>query len=236
MAGKAPSTPLRVKPSRASGVRYDVPVNPIKVAIVDDYEVVVQGLAGMLREYEDHVEVVEMNANTSVSAQVDIALYDSFANPQGDRAEVKRLAGNPSVGKVVVYSWNLSDTLIDAALQNGASGYIAKGLPALALVSALTAIHRGERAVHLDQEAQRLVVGDWPGREEGLTPRESEVLALITQGMSNQEVAEYAGLSINSVKSYIRTCYRRIGVTTRSQAVVWGVQHGFLPDRRRISD
>jgi DNA-binding CsgD family transcriptional regulator len=80
------------------------------------------------------------------------------------------------------------------------------------------------------------VGGDWPGREEGLTPRESEVLALITQGMSNSEILERTRLSINSVKSYIRSCYRKIGVTSRSRAVLWGVDHGFQPDRIRVFD
>ncbi|MFW0791498.1 DNA-binding response regulator [Gordonia sp. CPCC 205333] len=210
-------------------------MTPIRVALVDDYEVVVQGLATMLRSYQDRIEIVELNTNTDVSERVNIALYDSFANPQGDRAEVRRLTANPLVDKVVVYSWNLNAQLIDAALANGASGYIAKGLPAASLVAALLAVHRGERAVHLDRTGTKVIAGDWPGREEGLTQRESEVLALITQGLSNAEVADRAGLSINSVKTYIRSCYRRIGVTTRTQAALWGVEHGFLPDRRRLN-
>ena len=80
------------------------------------------------------------------------------------------------------------------------------------------------------------VVGDWPGREQGLSARESEVLALITQGLSNQEIAERTYLSINSVKTYIRTGYRKIGVSRRSQAVAWGMRHGFEPDRMRSID
>ena len=78
-----------------------------------------------------------------------------------------------------------------------------------------------------------VVTGDWPGREEGLTARESEVLALITQGLSNAEIADQTCLSINSIKSYIRGSYRKIDVRTRAQAVLWGATHGFLPDRRR---
>jgi DNA-binding CsgD family transcriptional regulator len=62
------------------------------------------------------------------------------------------------------------------------------------------------------------------------------VLAFITQGLSNKEIARDAYLSINSVKSYIRTAYRKIGVERRSQAVVWGMQHGFTPGSMRRVD
>ena len=57
---------------------------------------------------------------------------------------------------------------------------------------------------------------------------------MITQGKSNAEVAMLTFLSSNTVKSYIRTIYRKIGVASRTQAVLWGVDHGFTPDRHRI--
>jgi len=75
---------------------------------------------------------------------------------------------------------------------------------------------------------------NWPGRGEGLTDRESEILALITQGKSNSEVATLTYLSPNTVKSYIRTIYRKINAGSRTQAVLWGVRNGFNPDHHRI--
>ena len=75
---------------------------------------------------------------------------------------------------------------------------------------------------------------DWPGREEGLTERESEIMALITQGKSNAEIAAMTYLSINSIKTHIRNAYRKTGVASRSQAVLWGVDHGFKMDRHHI--
>ncbi|MFD4444421.1 DNA-binding response regulator [Nocardia sp. NPDC058519] len=210
-------------------------MRPLRLALIDDYEVVVQGLATMLRTYHGRVEIVELNANTRVGDRVDIALYDSFANPQGDRDQVRELSTNPLVDHVVVYSWNLEDALVASALANGARGYVGKSLPAAQLVAALEAIHRGGEQVHRGEPgAAKVIGGDWPGREEGLTQREAEVLALITQGLSNADIADIAHLSINSVKTYIRNCYRRIGATSRSQAVLWGVEHGFRPDRKRI--
>ena len=81
---------------------------------------------------------------------------------------------------------------------------------------------------------QERIAGVWPGREHGLSAREAEVVALITQGLSNDEIAKMTYLSINSVKTYIRGAYRKIGISRRSQAVIWGMQHGFEPDTARV--
>ena len=60
------------------------------------------------------------------------------------------------------------------------------------------------------------------------------MVALITQGLSNAEIAVRASLSINSVKTYIRSSYRKMGVSSRTNAVLWGLEHGFTPDRVRV--
>ena len=66
-----------------------------------------------------------------------------------------------------------------------------------------------------------------PRRTAGISRRESDVLKLVVLGRSNQEIAETLFLSINSVKTYIRSAYRKIGVASRSRAIVWAIQHGF---------
>ena len=207
----------------------------LRIALVNDYEVVVRGLAAMLRSYQDIVQIVELDLNQPVDDTVDIALYDTFASTQGDRAQVHDLAANPRVGRVVVYSWVVDEVLIRSAVANGAGGYVSKGIPARQLVIALQQISAGGQKIWVDTHGRpAITAGDWPGREEGLTGRESEVLALITQGLSNAEIADRAHLSINSVKTYIRSAYRRIGATSRTEAVLWGVEHGFRPDRLRV--
>jgi len=207
----------------------------LNVALVNDYEVVARGVVGMLRSYTNRIRVVELDLNKQVDERVAIALYDTFAGTQGDRAVVRQLATNPAVNAVVVYSWNLDPVHIAAVLANGAAGYISKGLPAAKLVTALEEINAGGERVHIGGPTiPSVMAGDWPGREEGLTEREAEVLALITQGLSNIEIAERTHLSINSIKTYIRSCYRTIGATSRTNAVLWGIEHGFRPDRVRI--
>jgi DNA-binding NarL/FixJ family response regulator len=209
--------------------------SPILVALVDDYDVVLTGVASMLDPYRDRVLVAEIDANEPLVDTVDIALYDSFAQPESDHDQIEVLVRSPSAKRVVVYTWNFAPELIDSARRRGAHGYLSKTLSAQELVAALEAVHAGETVISDGPPRARSAAGlDWPGRREGLTDREAEILALITQGKSNAEVAALTFLSPNTVKSYIRSVYRKIGVGSRTQAVLWGVQHGFTPDHHRI--
>jgi DNA-binding NarL/FixJ family response regulator len=207
----------------------------IRLAIVNDYEVVVHGLAAMLRSYSERVEVVEVDVNMHPQAEVDIALFDTFAQSFRDRDRIARLVSDPGIGKVVVYTWSADDPAVSMTRVPGISAYVSKRLAAADLVDTLERIHKGEIVPLQDSGRGPLVGGDWPGREEGLTARESEVLSLITQGYSNNDIVDTTMLSINSIKSYIRSCYRKIGVTSRSRAILWGIDHGFQPDRTRQS-
>ena len=209
---------------------------PIRVAIVNDYEVVVHGIASMLRSHTHRVEVVELNASSAVAEPVDIALFDTFTQSRDDGTGLVQLLENPYVDKVVVYTWSTDRTLRDSALRLGVSGYLSKRLSASELVTALERIHKGEVVVSDEPARLPLIGGDWPGREEGLTARESEVLCLITQGLTNAQIVDRTQLSINSIKSYIRSCYRKIGVDSRSRAVLWGVDHGMQLDRVRVAE
>ncbi len=206
-----------------------------QIALVDDYEVVVLGLAQMLTPYRDRVAVVELDARRPVSQHVDIALYDTFAQPECDRDDIQALLDNPHTHRVVIYTWSFHPRLIKAARDLGVHGYLAKSLSARELVESLEAVHAGRIVISEPPRRALSAPGlNWPGRGEGLTDRESEILALITQGRSNAEVAEFSFLSPNTVKSYIRSIYRKIGVRTRTQAVLWGVNNGFAPDHQSI--
>lgn len=208
---------------------------PIRLAIVDDYDVVVIGVAHMFAGYADRVQVVELVANEPVSVAVDIALFDTFAQGEADSSDLDVVLANPLASKVAVYTWVHDSAVVAEALRKGVCGYLSKTLPALELVEALERIHAGETVVSPPSHAE-LVAQDWPGRAEGLTARESEMLALITQGKNNSEIAALTYLSPNSVKTYIRSAYAKIGVTSRTQAVLWGVGYGLHIDHRRIEN
>ena len=212
-----------------------MPTSPARVALVDDYDVVVLGLAAILEPYRHRLVIAEIDTNRPVQDEVDILLYDSFAQAESDGAELRSLVANPKVRHVVVFTWNFHPQLVETARRQGVHGYLSKGLPARDLVAALEEVNAGRVVISDPLTRARGATGlDWPGRSEGLTDREAEILALITQGKSNAEVAELTYLSLNTVKSYVRTIYRKIGVSSRTQAVLWGVRHGFAPDHHRI--
>jgi NarL family two-component system response regulator LiaR len=207
---------------------------PIRLAIVDDYAVVVAGVASFLTA--ENIHVVETGATKPVISDVDIVLYDTFGQVEGTGIDLTDFVRD-SGAKVVIYSWNLQPQLIRQALAEGASGYLSKVLTGPEIVRALERVMAGETVVLTgDQESSVGGAGDWPGRAAGLSSREAEIIALITQGLSNQDIADRVYLSINSIKSNIRSAYRKMGVATRSQAVLWGVENGFKPDSLRTID
>ena len=207
----------------------------MRLAIVDDYAVVVAGVASFLAT--ENIDVVETGASSSVLSDVDIVLFDTFAQVEGQGPDLEDFIRDSGGAKVVVYSWNLDRRLIEDVMARGASGYLSKVLTGPQIVAALERVIDGETVVLPGlRESSANGAGDWPGRSAGLSPREAEIVALITQGLSNDEIAKRAYLSINSVKTYIRTAYKKIGVTSRSQAVLWGVEHGFQPDTLRTID
>src|SRR3954451_22418675 len=211
---------------------------PVRVALMNDYEVVVAGLLALLAPYADRVRVVELDSLLPVHSDVDVLLYDTFGRERVTGPVEQAI--RDTAAKVVVYSWNLDRELVEEALSKGAAGCISKSLDALDLVGALEKVHAGSVVVS-DVEPGRADTtssggpsrGDWPGRGHGLSAREAEVLALIAQGLSNQEIADRAFLSINSVKTYVRSAYRKIGVERRTQAVLWATGNGFVPTGAR---
>src|SRR6478736_3045049 len=204
---------------------------PVRIAIVDDYDVVVQGLARMFEPMCDRIEVVEVSTNQPGVEPVDIALIDSFALTR----DVNEVLAEANAERYVFYSWSLQPQLIKTWTRFGVVGFLDKRLTAEELADALERIHRGEEGVASADypTSPDLDLGDWPGRAFGLSAREAEVIALITQGLTNDEIASRMFTTVNTVKTYIRTAYRKIGVDSRTRAVLWGVDNGFRPDTNR---
>jgi DNA-binding NarL/FixJ family response regulator len=191
------------------------PSGPLAVAIVNDYEIVVRGLAAMLEPYADRVCVVEIEAGGQPSTPADVALFDTFAGRRHCIERAEKLVIDAVVKHVVLYSWDAPDEFLEDACRIGASGVVLKSRDGAGLVDAIERVVSGERvgldAVvrHREQQSQ-----------SELSMREREVLALVARGMTNREVAHELYLSVDTVKTYVKRLYSKMGVKNRTQAAL----------------
>jgi len=192
-------------------------VTPLRVAIVNDYEVIVAGIMAMLAPRRYRVNVVELDVQQDPEDTVDVALFDSYGQAGLGLHRIRSLVADNRVGAVAVYTWSLTKASREAALKAGARGLIAKALPADQLATSLKAVASGQvvETRGFRGEAQ----GQWPGSKWSLTPRESETLALVATGMPNRAIAEALFVSENTVRTHLKAVFRKLGVTNRSQAV-----------------
>ena len=95
---------------------------PVTIALVNDYDIVVMGLAHILEQYQGRVVIAELDTNEAVSDLVDIVLYDCFAQPESDHDEISVLIRNPRARRVAVYTWNFHPDLIEAPAGRASTG------------------------------------------------------------------------------------------------------------------
>jgi DNA-binding NarL/FixJ family response regulator len=204
-----------------------LPLSAVRVAVVNDYPVVVAGLVTLLKHYAPRVQVEGYVQALPPPDRVDVVLLDTFARPEG-LARLRQVV-HETRAPVLLYTWTESQEQIDAAIQAGASGFLSKTLDAEEILTALQEALAGRPprpSLAFPEASTEPSMAGWPGQQEGLSARESEILCLIVAGLSNLEIAERNYLSINTVKTYIRTAYRKINVQNRTQAVLWGIDHG----------
>lgn len=215
-SSRAEITPSGVTPDARGhpDARHDgaVPAQPTRVGIVSHQEVLGKGLLAMLTEQPHRVRVTEVE-------QADVVLYDVLGVHRNHGSDLELLVRDTRA-VILAVSRDLRPDLRARALAAGAHGWISMSATSAELVDAVEAAAAGRELPG---------PGDRLGQSAGLTAREVEVLALITQGMSNLEIADRLFLSINSVKTYIRSAYGKIGATSRSKAVAWCLLNGFAP-------
>jgi DNA-binding NarL/FixJ family response regulator len=212
-------------PTRREGT-----ARPVRIALVNDFELVVRGLESMLEPFRDQIVIVERDVAERPRHRVDVALFDTFGQPHGGVARVRALASDPRVGCVAVYAWRLGRGQVNAVRAAGARGVLDKALSGTDLVRAILAIARGDIVV---SPTFRRKAGDaWPGHEFGLTVRESEVASLLLHGLSNREIAETLHISEHTVKTHLKGVFNKTGTRSRGQVVARISAHS---DFRRIT-
>jgi DNA-binding NarL/FixJ family response regulator len=195
-----------------------MPSDPVLVAVVSSQAVVRHGLSDLLARHPDRVSVVPYPH----APEPDVVLFDVLELSQGDVSGLEELLAATSA-KVLAMNRELRPDLAARALAAGADGLFSIGVSETELLEVVEAAVVGNgTAVGDTADADRRL-----GAEVGLTTREVEVLTLIAQGHTNRDIAEKLYLSPNSIKTYVRTAYRKIGASSRSQAVGWAIRNGF---------
>ena len=201
---------------------------PVTVALVNDYEIIVQGLAAMLAPFADRARVVDMNVGTEPHTHADVALFDTFAGRRHaiDRAHAMVRAGH--VDHVLLYTWDAPPEFLALAEDAGVSGVLLKAHDGAELVELIERVAGGER-IGLDSVRR----GRQARAPNTLSTREQEVLAMIAFGMSNVEIGRELFLSVDTVKTYVRRLYAKLGVKNRVQAAQCAAGHNVMPPEAR---
>lgn len=192
----------------------------VNVAVASPREVIAFGVTELLAQHGDRIRVVALDPSDE-DTHVDVLVLDEAALGSPGAPGLDAWSGLAK-GIVLLTVEHAAGTLARAVDAGGVGAIVPASASAEHLVATIEAVASG---THGDLGPLHY----WPGKEHGLTRRESEVLLLIASGLSNQEIAEHLYLSLNSVKTYIRTGYRKIGVDRRQQAVIWCLQHAARP-------
>ena len=206
---------------------------PIRVALVNDYLIVLEGLRALLRSSEPEIEIVELDIKKEPRQTVDVTLLDTYGELESLGERVRELSADSSNGAIVVFSFSDRPEAVQHAMSAGAQGFISKAVPRQPIIDGIKAAAGGDRVVliHRSQHSQIDEVLRWPGRDIGLTERESEILSLLSTGMTKRELGRNLYVSENTIKTHLRSLYAKLGVRSRAQAASLAGQ-GILGDHR----
>lgn len=212
---------------------------PVRIVLVDDHEMVIEGLKAMLTSFEDRVQVVGQAVGVERAIEVvdelrpDIVLCDVRMQGSSGLDLCKMLRERQSDRKVVMLSVYDDEQYLYQALRVGASGYLLKSISSDDLVRQLELAHQGDTVIDpgmaaraADTAARMQRDEFWPGARQGLTQRESEILACMVNGLSNRGIATKLVIGEETVKSHLRAIYRKLGVNDRTSAVATALREG----------
>ncbi len=199
-------------------------VRPITVALVNDYEIILRGLHSMLAPFADRIQVVEHETSDTPDMAADVALFDTFASRRDALERARDIIAEGVVKHVVLYTFDAAEEFLAIARDVGVSGVVLKSATGDVLATAIERVVAGER-VGLDD----VVRATRSRTSKDLSPREQEVLALLALGRTNAEIGEQLFLSVDTVKTYVRRVFAKLGVNNRTQAAMHAAERSLTP-------
>lgn len=206
----------------------------VRVLVVDDHPLVRRGLTSYLStvdgievvgEASDGREAVELTA----SLEPHVVLMD-LSMPGVDGIEATgRITAAGSSAKVIALTSFATDDKVFPAIRAGASGYLLKEAEPAEVAEAILKVHRGEPILHpsVAERLMREVAAATPrAHRTDLTSRELEVLRHLAAGRSNKQIARELGVAEKTVKTHVSNVLAKLGVTDRTQAALYAVEHG----------
>jgi DNA-binding NarL/FixJ family response regulator len=213
---------------------------PVGVFIVDDHAVVRSGLAAYLAVIDDLDFVGEAaDGEQALLRLAEMAAHDALPgvvlmdlvmpNMNGIEATAQIVERFPTCRVVILTSFGEVER-VNAALRNGAVGYLLKDAEAAEVATAIRAAVRGE--VHLDSEVARRLTQDLRTGPTGpalLTPRERQILALLGEGRSNREIANVLVISERTARTHVSSVLSKLNLSSRTQAALMAIREGLVP-------
>jgi DNA-binding NarL/FixJ family response regulator len=211
----------------------------IRILIVDDHEILREGMKTIL-ETEDDFEIVGESASAEGlldlvgRSQPDVVLLDAkLPGVSGPEACRRLTAAYPDVRVLIVTTFT-DDDLVDECIAAGAKGYVVKHIERFNLKHAIRAVHRGEGVIDpavVGRLLDRMRSGEGRPGEDNRPPFSEvqfDILRLISEGFSNREIAARVHLSENTVKSHVQEIFRRLEVRNRVEAALRATREGWV--------
>jgi DNA-binding NarL/FixJ family response regulator len=207
----------------------------IRIVIADDHPVVRRGIKDLLERASDIQVVGEASTGKDALLLVDEVVPDvlllDMELPDMKGVEVARqLQANGSPVKIMVLSAHDDPRIIHELMEAGAMGYLVKEEAPQVIVDAVRGIARGEQGWVSRSVAARMVTWMRGEEEEStkFTPREMDVLRLVTDGKTNQNIAVLLGISEKTVEKYLYAIFQKLGVSSRTEVAVYAVREGLF--------
>ncbi len=213
--------------------------SPIRLFLVDDHEVILDGMAAMLAQHQNQVEIVGRATSKAEAefriprSEVDVVLLDIRLGDDSGLDLGEHLLAGRRPPLVVFFTTYEDEAYLFRALRIGANGFLSKRSSADELIAHLQRVIAGEVVVdsalagRIALSPARLKSGEfWPGGHLGLTQRESETLGLMVKGLSNRAIASQLFVSEETVKSHVSAIYRKLEVPDRAAAVALSLREG----------